>query len=86
MGERREQKCAFQVGLKDLESEIDEDKGKALGPSLLFRSVDQTEQALRERAIRPTRVFENDDTEHHVIVFDPQPVGFSGFMNCVALS
>lgn len=84
--ERREGTYAFQVGLKDLEFEVDEDKAKALELTLPFQSVDQAEQALREGVIRPTALREVDDTEHRVMVFDPQPVAFSGFMNCVTHS
>jgi hypothetical protein len=82
----REDKYAFQVGLKDLDFEIDEDQAKALGVSLPFQSIDQAERALRERIISPTMFLEDDDTRHQVAVFDPEPVGLSGFMGCVTHS
>jgi hypothetical protein len=84
--QRRENKYAFQVGLKDLGFEIDEDQARALGVTLPFQSIDQAEQALRERAIRPTTFLEDDDTAHQVAAFDPEPVGLSGFMSCVTHS
>ena len=42
----RENKYAFQVGLKDLDFDINQDQLTALGMSLPFRSIDQAEQAL----------------------------------------
>ena len=83
---RRENKYAFQVGLKDLGFEIDEDQARALGVTLPFQSIDQAERALRERVIRPNTFLEDDDTAHQVAAFDPEPVGFSGFMSCVTHS
>lgn len=82
-GQLREYKYAFQVGLKGLDFELDEDKAEALELTPFFQSVDQAEQALRQRVITPTTFLEKDDTEHQVMVFDPQPLAFSGFMNCV---
>jgi hypothetical protein len=84
--QRRENKYAFQVGLKDLGFEIDEDQARAWGVTLPFQNIDQAEQALRERVIKPTTFLEDDDTAHQVAAFDPQPVGFSGFMSCVTHS
>ena len=83
---RQENKYAFQVGIRDLEFAIDEDKVKALGVTLPCQSIDQAEQALRERVIRPAMFLEDDGTEHQVAVFDPRPVGSSGFMDCVTHS
>jgi hypothetical protein len=84
--QRRENKYAFQVGLKDLDFEIDEDQIKTLGVALPFQNIDQAERALQERVIKPTTFLEDDDTEHLVAVFDPEPVGVSGFMGCVTHS
>ena len=84
--QRRENKYAFQVGLKDLGFEIDEDQARAWGVTLPFQSIDQAERALRERVIKPTTFLEDDDTAHQVATFDPEPVGFSGFMSCVTHS
>jgi hypothetical protein len=82
----RENKYAFQVGLKDLDFDIDEDRIKIIGLNLPFRSIDQAEQALRQKAITPTKFIEHDDTEHQVLIFDHRPVGYSGFMDCVTHS
>ena len=84
--QRREHKYACQVGLKDLDFEIDQDLARALGLSLPFQSIGQAEQALRERVIKPTSFLEKDDTRHQVAAFDPQPVGYSGTMGCVTHS
>lgn len=84
--QRRETKYAFQVGLRDLEFEVDKDRAKALELTLPFQTVGQAEQTLRDRVVRPTMFLENDGAQHQVIVFDPQPVGCSGFTNCVAHS
>ena len=54
--------------------------------ALPFQSMDQAERALRERVITPTTFLEDDDTRHQVGMFDPEPVGFSGFMGCVSHS
>ena len=83
---QQENKYAFQVGLCDLDFDIDEDNLYALGITLPFQRIDQAEQALRVRVIVPTQFIEYDDTEHQVLVFDPRPVGYSGFMDCVTHS
>ena len=80
--QRQENKYAFQVGLEDLSFEIDEDKAKILGISVPLPSIGEAEQALRQRVIGPTTLVEIDDTEHQVIIFDPKPIGFSGFVDC----
>jgi hypothetical protein len=82
----RENKYAFQTGLRDLDFDIDENLLKALTLSVPFRSIDQAEQALRGGAIHPIKFIEDDQTEHQVLNFDPRPVGFSGFMDCVTHS
>jgi hypothetical protein len=82
----RENKYAFQIGLKDLDFDIDIDQLAALGLSLPFQSINQAEQALRSGGITPTIFVEEDDTRHIVLVFDHQPVDYSGFMNCVTHS
>lgn len=84
--QRQENKYAFQVGLEDLDFEIDEEKARELGVTLPFLSIDQAERALRERAIRPATLVEDDKIAHQVLAFDPQPVGHSGFMDCVTHS
>ena len=82
----RENKYAFQVGLKDLDFDINEDMLKVLGENIPFRSINQAEDALHHGAIQPTKFIEYDDTEHQVLFFDSRPVGCSGFMGCVTHS
>ena len=82
----RENKYAFQVGLRDLDFDIDEDVLKVLGINVPFHSIGQAEEALRGGAIKPLQFIEDDCTEHQVLVFDYRPVGYSGFMNCVTHS
>jgi hypothetical protein len=82
----RENKYAFQVGLKDLDFDIDEDRIKIIGLMLPFQNIGQAEQALQYQAITPTKFIEHDDTEHQVLIFDHRPVGYSGFMDCVTHS
>jgi len=79
----RENKYAFQVGLKDLDFDVDEDQLKVLGLSLPFPNIRQAEEALCNRAITPNKFIEDDSTEHTVLAFDHRPVGYSGFMDCV---
>lgn len=85
-GTSRENKYAFQVGLKDLDFDINEDRIKKLGLALPFQNIDQAEQALQYQAITPTKFIEYDDTEHQVLIFDRRTVGYSGFMDCVTHS
>ena len=82
----RENKYAFQVGLRDLDFDINHDQLTTLGLSLPFRSIDQAEQALCIGVITPTVFVKDDDTKHQVLVFDHHPVGYSGFMGCVTHS
>jgi hypothetical protein len=82
----RENKYAFQVGLKDLDFDINTEHLEALGMSPPFQSISQAEQALRSGMITPTIFIEEDDTQHQVLVFDHQTVGYSGFMDCVTHS
>ena len=82
----RENKYAFQVGLKDLDFDINEEQLNVHGLSLPFRSIDQSEKALVAKTIKPTVFLEHDGTEHKLLAFDPRPVGYSGFMDCVTHS
>lgn len=82
----RENKYAFQVGLKDLDFDVDEDKLKVLGMTLPFQGTRQAEEALCNRVIQPKMFIEEDNTEHIVLNFDHRPVGYSGFMECVTHS
>jgi hypothetical protein len=82
----RENKYAFQIGLRDLDFDIQEDRLKSLGLSLPFQGISQAEEALSNHIICPIEFIEDDSTEHEVLVFDPRPIGFSGFMSCVTHS
>jgi hypothetical protein len=79
-------KYAFQVGLRDLDFDVDEDKLEESGSTLPFRSISQAEAALKSGIIKPSIFIEHDDTIHNLVAFDPRPVGFSGFMDCVTHS
>ena len=82
----RENKYSFQIGLKDLDFDINEEHMNALGMSIPFQNICQAEQALLCGMITPTIFVEEDDTRHQVLVFDPRTVGYSGFMDCVTHS
>ena len=81
-----ENKYAFQVGLKDLDFDVNHEVLKVLGINIPFQSISKAEQALLFGAINPLEFVEDDSTVHHVLVFDYKPVGFSGFMSCVTHS
>lgn len=81
-----ERKYTSQVGLKDVGFAVDEEKQQILQVKFPFEDGTQTEQGLRAGIITPTTFLENDGTEHHVAVFDPEPVGHSGFADCVTHS
>ena len=49
-------------------------------------SIEQAEHCLREKLLMPVQFVETDGTAHEVRAFDPRPVGFSGFMDCVTHS
>ena len=84
--QNRENKYAFQVGLKDLDFDIDDEQLKANGLSLPFRGIDLAEKALLAKTIKPITFLEHDGTEHKLLAFDSRPVGYSGFMDCVTHS
>jgi len=77
-----ERKYAFQIGLKDLDFDVNDMLAKTLGLSIPFLGIDQAENALMHRALTVHSFSEMDDTPHAVLVFDPRPIGYSGFMNC----
>ncbi len=81
-----ENKYAHQTGLKDLDFDFNLDALQQRGFTLPFHSIGQAEQALLGRLICPNRFVEFDGTGHTVLVFHPQPVGYSGFMGCVTHS
>jgi hypothetical protein len=82
----RENKYAFQVGLKDVDFDVDEDRLEVLGLTLPFRSIDQAEEAMRNGVIYPRKLIEYDATMHQILAFDSRSVGYSGFMDCVTHS
>ena len=82
----RENKYVYQVGLKDVDFDIDEDRLEVLGLVLPFRSIDQAEEALAQAVIKPAKFMEHDSTMHQILAFDHRPVGYSGFMDCVTHS
>jgi hypothetical protein len=82
----KEDKYAFQTGLKDLDFEVNPDLLAVHGLSIPFPSIAQAEKALAAGAIQPKEFIEYDDTHHQVLAFDPRPVGYSGFMDCVTHS
>ena len=82
----RENKYAFQVGLKDLDFDVDEEQLITHELSFPFQSIDQAEKALVTGVMIPTTFLEHDGTEHKLLAFDPRPVGYSGFMDCVTHS
>lgn len=86
VSKHKENKYAFQIGLRDLDFDVNHDLLKANGLSLPFPTIDHAEQALEARAIQPLKFIEEDGTEHQVLAFDYRPVGFSGFMDCVTHS
>ena len=83
---RQENKYAFQVKLIDLDLDVDEEKAAAEGIEFPFRSIEAAEAALRSGIITPTLLIEEDGTQHEVVAFDPTPVGYSGFQDCVTHS
>ena len=83
---RRENKYAAQVGLKDLDFEVNQELLALHDLSIPFRSIQEVERALTCRGIQPVLFIEFDDTRHQVLAFDPRPVGYSGFMDCVTHS
>ena len=80
------EKYTFQVGLKDLDFDVDENKLNVHGVALPLQNIALAEDALMLGVIKPAKLMEHDGTEHHVVAFDPRPVGFSGFMDCVTHS
>ena len=82
----RENKYAFQVGLKVVDFNIDHDQLNVQGLSLPFSNIGQAELALKSGVITPTIFIEDDNSPHQVVVFNHRPVGYSGFMDCVTHS
>lgn len=78
-----DRKYSYQIGLRDLDFDVNEQLIKTLELNLPFRGIDQAEYALKNSAISITSFKEMDGTGHEVLIFDPRPIGYSGFMNCV---
>jgi hypothetical protein len=77
-----EREYTTQIGLKDLDFDVNDRLAKSLGLTIPFSGIDQAENALMHRALTVHSFNEMDDTPHTVLVFDPRPIGYSGFMNC----
>lgn len=82
----KENKYALQVGLKDLDFDVNADLLQTLGMQIPIRGIDQAELALRMGGIQLKSFWEFDQTQHQVLAFDPRPIGFSGFMGCATHS
>jgi len=78
-----ETKYNFQTKIKDVEFAVDEEKAEALGVNLPVTNIEQAERLLQEGIITPKKFIEQDETVHEVMEFQPEPVGHSGFDNCV---
>jgi hypothetical protein len=83
---QRENKYALQVKLSDVDFDVNDEVATRLGTPPPFKGIEDAETALRNGVIVPNILFEIDGTEHTVTAFDPTPVGYSGFMNCVTHS
>ena len=70
-----ETKYNFQIGLKDLEFAVAEERARELAVILPMGSIDEAEQALQAGVITPTKFVEEDNTSHQVLELDPTPVG-----------
>ena len=78
-----ERKYSSQVGLKDLDFDLNYMMIKALGMALPFPGIEQAEDALTKRVLILSSFNEIDETPHEVLIFDPRPIAYSGFMSCV---
>jgi hypothetical protein len=83
---KQKNKYATPVGLKNLDFAVDGEKAAQQFIPLPFQGLHQAEAALQQGVIVPTLFLEPDDTQHQVVVFDPAPVGFSGFDGCITHS
>jgi hypothetical protein len=81
-----EKKYQMQVGLRGVEFDVDEERVLEMGIALPVSSIDEAEDCLQGKVLVPTQLVETDGTVHDVLAFDPRPVGFSGFMDCVTHS
>jgi hypothetical protein len=78
-----ERTYSFQVGLKDLDFDLNYMMIKTLGMALPFPGIGLAEEALMNRALILKTFKEIDETQHGVMIFDPRPIAYSGFMGCV---
>lgn len=84
--QQRNDKYSLQVGLKNVQFSFDEGKASALEVDPEMSSIDKAELHLREGILMPVELVEYDGTVHRVLEWDPTPVGYSGFMDCVTHS
>lgn len=78
-----EEKYVFQIGMKDVDFAVNWSLLKIKGYNVPLKGITEAEGALCDNALLINSFREMDDTEHQVLSFDPRPVGYSGFMNCV---
>ena len=79
-------KYSLQVGLEDVKFTFDEQRALALEVGPGVSSIEKGEVYLREGILAPVELIEYDGTVHQVREWDPTPVGYSGFMDCVTHS
>ena len=84
--QQRNDKYSLQVGLKNVQFSFDKEKASALEVDPEMGSIDKAELYLREGILMPVELVEYDGTVHQVLEWDPTPVGYSGFMDCVTHS
>lgn len=86
MEQRKSNKYSIQVGVKDVKFAFDEASASALQPDSQMTPIEKAEYYLREGVLEPLEFVEYDGTVHQVLEWDPRPVGYSGFMDCVTHS
>ena len=83
LDQQGEDKYSVQVGLREVEFAFDERAAATLKLDPEMSSIEKAEAYLRQGILRPARFVEYDGTVHHVLKWDPTPMGYSGFMSCV---
>lgn len=81
-----ERKYDYQIGIGDLDFSVDEEKITQLGIKLPLQNIQQAEEALQNHLLSLNSFAEEDHTKHKVLIFDPRPIGYSGFYHCVTHS
>ena len=79
-------KYSLQVGLREVEFAFDEAAAAAMQLDPGISNIGKAERYLRAGILTPERLVEDDGTVHQVVEWDPTPVGYSGFMDCVTHS